>query len=100
MQLSFDANNSLGNSACADIQILNDNILEFDEIFTVTLSALDDTFTISNASSSTMIVILEDSNDCKFQLPLQCFLVISKPNQYFIETQSACLNPTLPVRSC
>ena len=89
-QLSFNEKTSVGNSTCTDIQIVNDNILEFDETFIVILTALDNTYTITTASSSAVIVILEDSDDCKFQtnnlLSLQCVLFTIKPNGYFIET--------------
>ena len=75
-QLSFDEKTSVGNSTCTDIQILNDNILESDEVFLVILTALDNTYTITTASSSATILILEDSDDRKLQqkkfLSLQC----------------------------
>ena len=56
----------MGNLTCADIQIVNDTILESVESFTVMLVDLDSSnIVITTASSNATVTINEDSTDCK-----------------------------------
>ena len=41
VHLTFNAGSQAGSTACTDISIINDNILESDEYFTITLSSSD-----------------------------------------------------------
>ena len=57
--LTFNAGSQAGSTACTDISIINDNILESDEYFTITLSSSDPVnFDVSMGSCT----IIEDAD--------------------------------------
>ena len=47
---------------CLDIPIIDDNILEANEMFTVELQSTNPSVTINLAASSAMIVIMDDDS--------------------------------------
>ena len=59
VHLTFNAGSQAGSTACTDISIINDNILESDEYFTITLSSSDPVnFDVSMGSCT----IIEDAD--------------------------------------
>jgi len=59
VHLTFNAGSQAGSTACTDISIINDNILESDEYFAVTLSSSDPVnFDVSMGSCT----IIEDAD--------------------------------------
>ena len=62
--LTFTAGSQAGSTACANISIINDDILEDDESFTVTLSSSDP---VNFDVSMSTCTIIEDA-DCELTM--------------------------------
>ena len=62
--LTFEAGAVSGDVQCLRIAINDDNILEDDEIFTVTLSSNEPAF-LGNSSTQATVTIRHDAADCK-----------------------------------
>jgi len=69
VHLTFNAGSQAGSTACTDISIINDNILESDEYFTVTLSSSDPVYFDVSMGSCT---IIEDA-DSELVVPMEFF---------------------------
>ena len=75
VELSFSEEMSVGNSTCADIQIVDDTILEPMETFTVMLmDPGSSNIVITTESSSATVTINEDGTDCKCYMYYVAFL--------------------------
>ena len=69
VHLTFNAGSQAGSTACTDISIINDTILESDEYFTITLSSSDPVnFDVSMGSCT----IIEDA-DSKLEILMDLF---------------------------
>ena len=64
--LSFDIGAAIGNTSCVDIDIFDDEIVEDDEIFSVSLNSSDP---VNILVSSANVTIFD--NDCKSLILLQ-----------------------------
>ena len=64
VHLTFTAGSQAGSTACANISIINDDILEDDESFTVTLSSSDP---VNFDVSMSTCTIIEDA-DCELTM--------------------------------
>jgi len=59
-EVTFPSGDAVGDTACATYVIINDNNLEFDHEFTVSLSTVTPTGPVLSAPSSTTIVTITD----------------------------------------
>lgn len=64
---------------CAELEVLDDNILENDEVFSIRLSSWTNQVNIINGSEDAKVIIREDNMDCKRIASLSCSMLI-KPS--------------------
>lgn len=66
MLITFASGSSIDSRICTQIEIVNDDILERDETFTLLLMAVDEAAIVASGCSSARVVIVEDASDGMF----------------------------------
>lgn len=63
VQLTFTSGSQVTDVSCGNISLVNDNILEDEENFTVVLSSDISVVVITSSAASATVIVTEDSTD-------------------------------------